>query len=68
MPKPLTWIDGQDDGEDYKGGPITTNAWYENALIFPGLLLLTAGALYYTVPDVRANVDTAIAFIGALTA
>ncbi|HEY8454362.1 MAG TPA: metal-dependent hydrolase [Actinopolymorphaceae bacterium] len=57
VPRPFSWLDGRDPGDAYEGGPLRTASWYENWLVFPGLLLVTLVALYLGVPEIAQVVS-----------
>jgi membrane-bound metal-dependent hydrolase YbcI (DUF457 family) len=60
VPRPFSWIDGRDRGDNYDGGPLTTGAWYESRVIFPALLVATAVGLYAGVPPIANAVSAVI--------
>jgi membrane-bound metal-dependent hydrolase YbcI (DUF457 family) len=60
VPRPLSWLNGRQRGDDYDDGPLVTGAWYEAWIVFPVLLLVTAAGLCLTVPELTNVVAAAV--------
>jgi hypothetical protein len=65
VPRPFSWLDGRQPGDDYAGTPFTTGAWYETWLVFPALVICAVVALSVNSPDVRAYITPVLTAVGA---